>query len=68
MTGEGEVGVKFRVGRDGVLIDSAIERGSGSVRLDRMALRMVRQAAPFPAPDPVITDAQLVFSLPIRFH
>lgn len=66
--GGGEVSIRFRVARDGALVDCVVERGSGTALLDRTALRMVRRAAPFPAPDPAISEAQLVFSLPIRFH
>lgn len=66
--GGGETVIAFRLDRSGALVESTVATGSGSVRLDRLALRMVRQAAPFPAPDPAIAGDRLLFTLPIRFH
>ncbi|MXO66065.1 energy transducer TonB family protein [Altericroceibacterium endophyticum] len=65
---EGEVVVQFHLDRNGALQSSEIIRSSGNIRLDRLSLRMVRQAAPFPAADKEINDAQLTFQLPLHFH
>ncbi len=64
----GTVTVGFTLNRSGQLLDSTIQRSSGQVRLDRLALRMVRQAAPFVAPPEDVPDGALVFQIPIRFH
>lgn len=42
--------VQFTVAPDGRLAGLRVTRGSGSARLDRAALAMVRRAAPFPRP------------------
>ncbi len=43
-----EVLVSVRIARDGVLIDSWIEKGSGNRLFDDSALKAVKKAAPFP--------------------
>ncbi|WP_191229003.1 energy transducer TonB [Aurantiacibacter xanthus] len=65
---EGEAVVSFRIDRSGQVLDTRIMRSSGDVQLDRLALRMVRQAAPFPPPDGAISDERLGFTIPIHFH
>lgn len=65
---EGQALVAFRLDRSGKVLDAEIMRSSGDVQLDRLALRMVRQAAPFPLPDAAIPDERLDFTIPIRFH
>lgn len=48
--GRGTAVVAFRVATSGALAGVSIARSSGSAVLDREALRMIRRAAPFPAP------------------
>ncbi|MEN7536252.1 energy transducer TonB family protein [Aurantiacibacter flavus] len=65
---EGQVLVRFRLDRGGRLLEAEIARSSGDVQFDRTALRMVRQAAPFPPPDVAIPEERLDFTIPVRFH
>ena len=65
---EGTVTVAFRLDRSGQITGSNIAVSSGDIRLDRLALRMVRHAAPFPSPPDEVPDAKLDFSLSIHFH
>lgn len=65
---EGTVVVGFQLDRGGQLASSRIVRSSGDVRIDRLALRMVRQAAPFPAPATEIPQEKLNFQIPVNFH
>jgi protein TonB len=60
--------VRFRVGRSGGLESAALLRGSGVMMLDKLALRAVRQAAPFPPPPAEIGDDRLIFDVPVQFH
>jgi len=64
---EGQVVVRFTVGRDGQVSDAQIARGSGSDLLDQAALSMFRggRAPPFPADMP---QPQLTTTVSIRFH
>ena len=54
--------VAFRVAPTGALAGVSLARSSGSARLDRAALTVVRRAAPFPAPP---RGAQRRFSIEI---
>lgn len=65
---EGAVIVAFSLDRAGRITEALLARSSGDVQLDRLALRMVRQASPFPPPVPEIPSAKLTFAIPIRFH
>ncbi|PEQ10768.1 hypothetical protein B2G71_20575 [Novosphingobium sp. PC22D] len=65
---EGTAIVGFRLDREGRLISSQLVESSGDVQIDRMALRMVRRAAPFRKPDEEIPAGKLDFVLPVRFH
>lgn len=56
--------VAFSVTSGGGLGDASLVRSSGSPRLDREAMRVVKSAAPFPAPPP---GAQRSFRVPITF-
>lgn len=58
----GSAVVTFSIGPGGRLADIRIARGSGSSRLDRAALQVVRRAAPFPRPP---AGAQRRFSITI---
>ena len=60
--------IRFRLSPDGALIESAVSRTSGLIQLDKIALRSVRQAAPFPQAPAGIADTQLTFEIPINFR
>jgi protein TonB len=64
---EGLVSVAFTIDRKGKVVSSRIEKTSGSTVLDAEALAMLARAAPFPAPPPEVTDAELTFVVPVRF-
>jgi protein TonB len=58
----------FSVTRDGRIASIRISRPSGSERLDALALRTIEAAAPFDAPPSDLTEADLVFEIPLNFH
>jgi protein TonB len=60
--------VRFSVRDDGALIDVELAASSGNAALDRLALRTVRNAAPFPAPPMGVERDQLDFTIPFSFH
>jgi len=60
--------VRFAVGRAGELISVELAASSGNAALDRLALRTVRNAGPFPPPPATGERDQLVFSIPFSFH
>ena len=60
--------LRFTVAGDGTLVAIELVASSGNDVLDRLALRTVRNAAPFPAPPPGVERDQLVFSIPFSFH
>ena len=62
-TGRGAALVQFSVADGGRLASARLARSSGSTRLDRAALTVVRRAAPFPAPP---RGAQRTFSVKIE--
>ena len=64
---EGQVSVRFTVGRDGQVLDAAIVRGSGSDLLDGAALAMFRsvRAPPFPADT---ARGQVTTTVTIHYH
>lgn len=64
----GTVLIAFRIDRGGTLVASDIAGSSGDPNLDRIALRMVRQASPMPAPPAGLAAAQLAFEVPVAFH
>jgi len=61
--GRGTAVVRFTIAPDGGLAGVSVTRGSGSARLDRAALTVVRRAAPFPRPP---SGAQRSFSVTIE--
>lgn len=69
---EGEAVVAFTLDRAGRLLFASIEQTSGNKLLDRLALRTVRTAAPFPSPPVELVPADLPngvlrFSLAFNF-
>lgn len=55
--------VRFRIAENGDIASIGLARSSGSARLDRAALSVVRRAAPFPGPP---RGAQRSFSIRIK--
>jgi len=64
---EGQVAVRFTVGRDGQVLDAQVAHGSGSDLLDQAALSMFRggRAPSFPAD---MSQSQLTTTISIRFR
>lgn len=60
--------VTFAMTSDGSLKALSLMRSSGNAMLDRLALRTVRAAAPFPVPPPELQGADMEFSLPFGFR
>lgn len=65
---EGTTTVIFDLTRTGELRNASIAERSGNPMLDRLALRTVRGAAPFPAPPEALDDGQLRFTIPFSFR
>ncbi|WP_231478104.1 energy transducer TonB family protein [Sphingomonas sp. UNC305MFCol5.2] len=65
---EGTAIVAFAVTRSGTLENVSLGQSSGNPMLDRLATRIIRQAAPFPAPPAELTDEQLRFTIPFSFR
>ena len=65
---EGTTTVTFGLTRAGELRNVSITGRSGNPMLDRLALRTVRGAAPFPAPPEALDDGQLRFTVPFSFR
>jgi len=63
----GVVTLAFTIDRTGKLVSSRVAKSSGSPVLDTAALAMVKRAAPFPAPPPEVSDADLALVVAIRF-
>lgn len=64
----GTVLIRFQLTREGTISAASIARTSGNVLLDRIALRALRQAGPFPLPPADMPLIMLLFEIPIRFH
>ncbi|MGZ3689687.1 MAG: energy transducer TonB family protein [Bdellovibrionota bacterium] len=66
---QGEVAVQLVLESSGRLSGSRIVRGSGSAELDRLALKAVTDAEPFPELPPELRKmGHLTLSLPIQFR
>jgi protein TonB len=57
----------FSIDHNGRLLASRIVGSSGSPVLDSATLEMIRRASPLPPPPTGMSDAQLSFTLPIRY-
>lgn len=64
---EGQVAVRFTVGRDGQVLDAQVVHGSGSDLLDQAALSMFRggRAPPFPAD---MAQAQITTTISVHYR
>lgn len=60
--------VRFIIGRGGELVSAELAATSGNAALDRLALRTVRNASPFPAPPADVEGDRLTFTVPFSFH
>jgi protein TonB len=63
----GVTNLAFTIDRRGRLVSLRIIRGSGVAILDEETLAMMRRAQPLPVPPVDIADAQLSFTVPIRY-
>lgn len=63
----GEALVSFTLDPAGQLLSVEISRSSGNALLDKLALRCVRGAAPFPPPPPALSTQGLRFSIAFQF-
>ncbi|BEV10364.1 TonB family protein [Asticcacaulis sp. DW145] len=64
---EGEVVLSFQMDRQGRVLTSRIERGSGSADIDRAALAMLNEAQPLPRPPDSLTGEVLSLNVTTRF-
>jgi protein TonB len=62
---EGAIGIAFRLDRDGNIVSAEVVNSSGDPMLDRLALKTVQRAAPFPSPPQAAGTAP---SFTIQFH
>ena len=65
---EGEALISFSIGPRGDLRGLSLDRSSGNAQLDRLALRTVRLAAPFPRPPESLDAEELDFALHFHFN
>jgi TonB family protein len=65
---QGTTAIRIRIGRDGRVLASEIERSSEQSILDEAALSMVRQADPFPSMPADLPGTRFEFVAPIRFR
>jgi len=64
----GEALLRFTLDRNGRISSAEIARSSGNRLLDKLAIRCLHQAAPFPSPPATLPDAALQFSIVFRFN
>ncbi len=64
---QGVVSVRFEMDVKGQLLNFAIAKSSGIKALDRIALKSVKNAAPFPIPPVPMHGQKLVFTIPYLF-
>lgn len=64
---EGEVLLSFQMDRQGRVLTSRIERGSGSADIDRAALAMLSDAQPLPRPPDSVAGEVLSLTFATRF-
>jgi periplasmic protein TonB len=64
---EGTVYLRFAIDRQGRVVSSQIERGSGYALLDEEVSALIRRAQPLPAPPPEVPGARIELTVPIQF-
>lgn len=64
----GEVLLAFTLDTEGRLVTAEIMRPGGNVQLDRLALRTLANAAPFPPPPPAVGNRPLRFTIRFGFR
>lgn len=64
---EGTAYVRFRMDRQGRLLESSLARSSGSAQLDKAALATIKRAAPFPKPPQHVGGATIEITVPVEF-
>jgi protein TonB len=64
---EGVVLLQLRIDREGRLADCTVVESSGSVVLDRHAVRIAKRAAPFGSVPAWFSAGDLSFELPVEF-
>lgn len=62
----GTATIAFKLNAAGGIVRANVVQGSGNRMLDRLALRTVRRAAPFPKP-PQTLDGALDFTIAFHF-
>ena len=65
---DGLVVVAFTIGRDGQLAECRVLQSSGNLAIDREAVANIHRASPMPRPPGSVDEAQLSFSLPLRYR
>jgi protein TonB len=65
---EGVVAVSFKLDRSGKVIDTHLDKSSGSALLDKEAIEVLARASPFPQPPADVADVTISLSLPIQFR
>ena len=64
---EGTVYLRFAIDRQGRVLSSQIERGSGYALLDEEVLALIQRAQPLPAPPAEVLGARIELTVPIQF-
>jgi protein TonB len=65
---QGVVSVRFTMDRDGLVLSSAIVKGSGFDVLDQEALALIMRAQPLPKPPAEVAGATIELVVPIEFY
>jgi protein TonB len=64
----GVTNLAFQIDRQGHILNSRIYHSSGSRALDDEALATIKRAEPLPRPPDSLEDAQLSFTIPMRYE
>jgi protein TonB len=64
---EGIVYFRFTMDRQGRVLSTQIEKGSGYALLDEEVTALIQRAQPLPAPPPEVVGAQITLTLPVQF-
>jgi TonB family protein len=63
-----DIVVAMHLDRTGRVLAANVLKSSGDLAFEQAALGKVERASPVPAPQPVIADQRLDFSLPVKFR